>query len=144
MNFKVRSVNEKDVGSLVILAEEFMPGEADHKKRESILRQALKNPNYKLLAAEIDGEIAGFIDQWIINDFTHGAKHSYIHNLFVTSECRRKGLAGKLLQKAIKTAKNMEVSEIHVTTRFDNKPAINLYRKHGLVREHLQLEKEFV
>lgn len=34
-------------------------------------------------------------------------------------------------------------SEIHITTRFDNKPAINLYRKYGLVKEHLELEKEF-
>ena len=43
----------------------------------------------------------------------------------------------------MKSAENMGVLEIHVTTRFDNKPAINLYKKHGLVKELLALEKEF-
>lgn len=142
-SIKVRSANEKDLQSLVILAEEFIPGEADNRKRIAVLKQALRNPNYELLVAELEEEIVGFIDQWIIHDFTHGAKLSHIHSLYVSSEHRRKGVASSLLQEAMKNARNMEVSEIHITTRFDNKPAINLYRKHGLVKEHLQLEKEF-
>jgi len=142
-SIKVRSANEKDLQSLVILAEEFIPGETDNRKRIAVLKQALRNPNYELLVAELEEEIVGFIDQWIIHDFTHGAKLSYIHSLYVSSEHRRKGVASNLLQEAMKNARNMEVSEIHITTRFDNKPAINFYRKHGLVKEHLQLEKEF-
>ena len=142
-SIKVRSANEKDLQSLVILAEEFIPGETDNRKRIAVLKQALRNPNYELLVAELEEEIVGFIDQWIMHDFTHGAKLSYIHSLYVSSEHRRKGVASNLLQEAMKNARNMEVSEIHITTRFDNKPAINLYRKHGLVKEHLQLEKEF-
>ena len=142
-SIKVRPADEKDLRSLVIPAEEFIPGEADNGKRIDVLKQALRDPNYELLDAELEGEVVGFIDQWVIHDFTHGAKLSYIHNLYVSSEYRRRGVASKLLQEVIKNARNMGVSEIHITTRFDNKPAINLYRKHGLVREHLQLEKEF-
>ena len=142
-SIRIRPANEKDLPSLVILAEEFMPREADNEKRVNVLNQALRNPDYELLVAELEGEIVGFIDQWVIHDFTHGAKHSYIHNLYVSSKHRRKGIASKLLQEAMKNARNMRVSEIHVTTRFDNKLAINLYKKHGLVKEHLQLEKEF-
>ena len=142
-SIKIRSANEKDLLSLVILAEEFMPREADNEERATVLKQALRNPDYELLVAELEGEIVGFIDQWVLHDFTHGAKHSYIHNLYVSSKHRRKGIASKLLEEAMKNAKNMGVSEIHVTTRFENKLAINLYRKHGLVKEHLQLEKEF-
>jgi ribosomal protein S18 acetylase RimI-like enzyme len=142
-SIKIRPADEKDLQSLVILAEEFIPGEADNGKRIDVLTQALRNPNYELLVAESEGEVIGFIDQWVIHDFAHGAKLSYIHNLYVSSEHRRRGVASKLLQEVIKNARNMGVSEIHITTRFDNKPAINLYRKHGLVREHLQLEKEF-
>lgn len=140
---KIRFANEKDLLSLAILAEEFMPKEADDTKRVNVLKQALRNPDYEVLVAELDGEIVGFIDQWVMQDFTHGAKHSYIHNLYVSSKHRRKGVASKLLREAMKNAKNRGVSEIHVTTRFDNKLAIKLYKKHGLVKEHLQLEKEF-
>ena len=140
---RIRSASEKDVQILVKLAEEFIPGEADAKKRIVVLNQALKNPNYELLVAELEGEIVGFIDQWIIQDFTHGAKLSYIHSLYVSSKHRRKGIASRLLQETIRSAKDRKVSEIHITTRFDNKPAISLYKKHGLVREHLELEREF-
>jgi len=142
MSIRIRSANEKDVQTLVVLAEEFIPGETDDEKRIEVLKRALTNPDYELLVAEIEARIVGFIDQWIIYDFTHGAKLSYIHNLYVSSKHRRKGVASVLLQ-VIKNARNMGVAEIHVTTRFDNKLAINLYKKHGLVKEHLQLEKEF-
>jgi ribosomal protein S18 acetylase RimI-like enzyme len=142
-SIRIRAANEKDLSNLAFLAEEFMPKEADNIKRVNVLKQTLRNPDYKVLVAELDGEIVGFIDQWVLQDFTHGAKHSYINNLYVSSKHRRKGVASKLLRETMMNAKNMGVTEIHVTTRFDNKPAIRLYRTHGLVKEHLQLEKEF-
>ncbi|MFQ5758141.1 MAG: GNAT family N-acetyltransferase [Candidatus Bathyarchaeia archaeon] len=142
-SFRIRRANERDITILSMLAEEFMPEEATGEKRLEILRKALKNPDYELLVAEVEGEIAGFIDQWVIHDFAHGAKVSYIQNLYVTSKHRRKGFGSKLLEEIIKNAKNKGVLEIHVVAEFGNKPAINLYRKHGLVRKSLQLEREF-
>ena len=107
-SIKVRPADEKDLRSLVILAEEFMPGEADNGKRINVLKQALRNSNYELLVAELEGEVVGFIDQWVIHDFTHGAKLSYIHILYVSSEHRRKGVASKLLQEAMKMQETRE------------------------------------
>jgi len=126
-----------------MLAEEFMPQEATREKRKEILRHILKNPDYELLVAELEGKIAGFIDQWIIHDFAHGAKLSYIQNLYVTSKHRRKGVGSRLLGEIMKSAKKKGVLEIHVVTEFGNRSTINLYRKYGLLRESLQLEREF-
>ena len=142
-SIRIRSADESDIPSLILLAEQFIPGEANNKKRLEVLKRVLKNPDYELFVAELKEGIVGFIDRWIILDFTHGARLSYIHTLYVNSKHRRKGVASKLIQRVMKNAKNMGVSEIHVTTRFDNKSAINLYRKYGLVKEHMQLEKEF-
>jgi len=140
---RIRFADIGDIPSLIILAEQFIPREACDKKRLEVLKRALKNPDYELLVAELEEGIVGFIDQWIIHDFTHGARLSYIHSLYVDSRYRRKGIASKLIQRVMKNAINRGVSEIHVTTRFDNESAINLYRKHGLIKRHLQLEKEF-
>jgi len=109
MSVRIRSVNEKDLQSLAILAEEFIPGEADSRKRMEILKESLRNPDYKLFIAEMEGESVGFIDQWIIHDFAHGAKLSYIHNLYISSKHRRRGFASRLLQEAIKYARNKKV-----------------------------------
>jgi ribosomal protein S18 acetylase RimI-like enzyme len=142
-NLWVRRADESDIPILSMLAEEFMPQEATREKRKEILRHILKNPDYELLVAELDGKIAGFIGQWIIHDFAHGAKLSYIQNLYVTSKHRRKGVGSRLLGEIMKSAKRKGVLEIHVVTEFGNRSAINLYRKYGLVRESLQLEREF-
>lgn len=142
-NLWVRRADESDIPILSMLAEEFMPQEATREKRKEILRHILKNPDYELLVAELEGKIAGFIDQWIIHDFAHGAKLSYLQNLYVTSKHRRKGIGSRLLGEIMKSAKKKGVLEIHVVTEFGNRSAINLYRKYGLVRESLQLEREF-
>jgi len=143
-NLKIRRADERDLSVLLMLAEEFMPElEATREKRMEILRKALRNPDYELVVAELDDETAGFIDQWIIHDFAHGAKLSYIQNLYITSKHRRKGIGSKLLEEIIRSTENKGVLEIHIVTEFENKPAINLYRQHGFVEESLQLEREF-
>ena len=143
-NLKIRRADETDIPVLLMLAEEFMSEvEATQEKRMKILRKALKDPDYELVVAELDGETVGFIDQWIIHDFTHGAKLSYIQNLYITPKHRRKGIGSRLLEEIIRSAEKKGVLEIHVVTEFENKPAINLYRKHGFVEESLQLEREF-
>ena len=143
-NLKVRRADESDISVLLMLAEEFMSDvEVTREKRMELLRKALRNPDYELVVAELEGETVGFIDQWIIHDFAHGAKLSYIQNLYITSKHRRKGIGSRLLEEIIRSAENKGVLEIHVVTEFENKPAINLYRKHGFVEESLQLEREF-
>ena len=143
-NLTVRRADESDIPVLLMLAEEFMPEvEATREKRMKILRKALRNPDYELVMAELDEATVGFIDQWIIHDFAHGAKLSYIQNLYITSKHRRKGVGSRLLEEIIRSAEKKGVLEIHVVTEFENKAAISLYRKHGFVEESLQLEREF-
>ena len=143
-NLKIRRADETDIPVLLMLAEEFMSeAAATREKRMEILRKALRNPDYELLVAELDGETVGFTDQWIIHDFAHGAKLSYIQNLYITAKHRRKGIGSRLLEEITRSAENKRVLEIHVVTEFENKPAINLYRKHNFVEESLQLEREF-
>jgi len=130
------------LATLVALAEELIPGEADAETRSSVLRQSLKELDYELLVADADGKIIGFIDRWIISDFVHGGKLAYIQNLYVSPNYRRKGIGSRLLQETVKRAKDKGVIEIHVSTEFDNKGAIEFYRKQGFPEEHLQFEKE--
>jgi len=107
-----------------------------------MLRQALRSPTYELLVAELDRGIVGFIDRWDLPDFAHGGKLSYIENLYVLPQFRRKGVGDMLLKKIVESAKRKGAHEIHVTTGFNNKPAISLYKKFGFLKRSLQLEIE--
>lgn len=127
-SMKVRKTGKSDRGAVLRLAEELMPQEALESERIKSLETALNDHDYELWVAEFNGEIVGFIDQWVIRDFAHGANLSFIQNLYVTPKHRRKGIGEKLLQQIIKSAEDRGVKEIHVSTRFENKPAIKLYK----------------
>ena len=139
---RIRPADKNDIPILVTLAEKFMPKMASTRKRMSMLRRAMGNPDYELLVAEFNGEIVGFIDRWDIYDLAEGAILSSVENLYIIPRFRRRGMGGELLQKIVKSAKRKGAREIHVSTRFGNKPAIDLYEKHGFVKKNLQLEME--
>jgi len=140
---RVRRAVEGDISMLTAIAGDFLHGTAANEERLAILKSSLKNPDYELWIAEVNGEIVGFIDLWVIHDFCHGGKLGYIQNLYVVPKYRRRGVGSKLLQKIMERAKRGKVLEIHVVTEFNNEAAIWLYKKHGLTKESLQLEREF-
>jgi len=141
-DLRIRPADENDVPTLVTLAEKLMPKMASTRKRMSMLRRAMRSPDYELLVAELNGEIVGFIDRWDVYDLAEGAILSSVGNLYVIPRLRRRGVGGELLRKIVKSAKRKGTREIHVTTRLNNKPAIDLYEKHGFVKRNLQLEME--
>lgn len=141
-NVIIRKASKSDISDLLTLAEEFMPKEASIESRTAALNDALASSRYEIFVADSDGQIIGFIDHWITSDFTHGGRTSFIHNLYVGPNFRRKGIGSKLLQRIIESSMKKDVVEIHVATEFENRPAIALYKGHGLTNEALQLEKE--
>jgi ribosomal protein S18 acetylase RimI-like enzyme len=57
-------------------------------------------------------------------------KHLDIHSLIVEPKYFRKGLADKLINHVLNS---FEISKATVKTAAVNKPAINLYKKHGFI-----------
>lgn len=139
----VDGAKARDIPGLVKLAEEFMPEEGTVKQRMKMLKQALANPNYENIVADLSGTTVGFIDIWYLPDLSHAAPLGYIQTLFVAETHRGKGIGSQLLEEAIDHAKKRGVKELHVSTSFDNKQAIRLYKKHGFIGENMQLEMEF-
>jgi [ribosomal protein S18]-alanine N-acetyltransferase len=54
-----------------------------------------------------------------------------IYSIAVHPDSRGKGLAHKLIEKAISFAKENKCSQLHLEVRKDNQPAISLYEKEG-------------
>jgi GNAT superfamily N-acetyltransferase len=143
MVIRVRPANTSDVSVLVGLADKLIPGEAPTSDRIRVLTRSLRRSNYSLYVAEEERRLLGFVDLWVFPDFAHGGKMGIIQNLFVDRTFRRRGIGGLLMRRVTRRASELKLKELHVWTTFRNRAAISLYRKHGLTRKSLLLEREF-
>jgi ribosomal protein S18 acetylase RimI-like enzyme len=140
---KVRAADTSDVSQLAELADKLIPDEAPTCDRIRVLTRSLRRPDYFLFVAEEERRLLGFADLWVFPDFAHGKKMGIIQNLFVDRTFRRRGIGDLLMRCVIRRASELKLKELHVWTTFRNRAAISLYRKHGLTRKSLLLEREF-
>ena len=141
MSADVRLADESDVKALAKLANELIPME-DQKRREACLTDSIKEPKRDIYVVEIEGRLTGFLELYTFPDFVHCGEIALIQNLVITKKYRGLGLSNELMAKAVKRAGERGALELHAWTDFDNKPAIGLYKKYGLAKEYLLLEKE--
>lgn len=89
----------------------------------SIFVKELENPNSKYFVALINEEIVGFAGIWKVLDETH------ITNIVTKISKRYMGIASKLLEELIKTAKAEKSSLLTLEVNETNINAIKLYGK---------------
>lgn len=89
----------------------------------SIFEKELENPNSKYFVALINEEIVGFAGIWKVLDETH------ITNIVTKISKRHMGIASKLLEELIKTAKAEKSSLLTLEVNEKNTNAIKLYEK---------------
>lgn len=92
----------------------------------NMLAEELNNDLSALLAAEDDsGRLVGYAGLQVILD------EGYITNVAVRPECRRQGIAGKLLQVFVDFARGNRLAFLTLEVRASNYDAIALYGSRG-------------
>ena len=111
--------------------------------RENLKYEFEENPVNKIIVAEKDGKVIGFIDYLItFNSAT-------IMQVAVTKQFRNLGIATQLLSEMEKSfPKEVDelVESVTLEVRVSNKPAVNLYTKNGykivVVKSHYYKDGE--
>jgi len=78
-----------------------------------------------LVALDDDGRVVGYAGLQVVLD------EGYIANIAVQPECRRQGIAGKLLQVYLDFAKGNHLAFLTLEVRASNEGAIALYASRG-------------
>ena len=92
----------------------------------NLLAESLKDElSAFLVALDESGHVAGYAGVKVVLD------EGYIDNIAVRPDCRRRGVAGQLLQVFLNFAAANRLAFLTLEVRPSNTPAIALYEKYG-------------
>ena len=107
----------------------------DERIEKSSILDEIINPNYLVLVAEENGEIAGFLS--VIKNYDCADVMMIATGL----SYRRNGVATKLLSEAIEMLKNLGVNRLLLEVNETNIGAIELYKKLGF--KQISIRKKY-
>ena len=96
-----------------------------------------RDPNNRLLIAEINGEIVGTLQITFIHGLSRqGAKRALIEAVRVASLHRGKGFGEQIIREAVEMARREGCAMMQLTTDKSRKDAHRFYERLGFVASH--------
>jgi|SRR3989344_642105 len=145
---KIRKADKKDFEDYKILRKEsleYYKKISDEKLRfsdkqiKNEFREILSNPKRVLLIIEEDKTIKGFIIGTLIKN--NYQCNSYLDEIYVDKNFRRKGLSKLLLNEFAKWSKLKKAKIMRLGVNVNNKKAMKLYNKIGFEIKHYEMKK---
>ena len=132
----IRLARKEDAGAIDELIFKWLDWQCP--KRVETFLKVLDDKNHMVLVAEVNEQTVGVLHMLFYSDILHGALNAHIVLLLVKQGYRGKGIGRKLLDEAVKRARERDVAEMHVDTTFDQ--AARFYRKYGFKDNGVWLE----
>ena len=120
----VRCAEDGDIASIAAIEAAFF----HDPYTEEDFRRYLEDPVYRLLAAEEDGTVLGYV----LAFFAAGSGD--IVTIAVAEAAHGRGIGRMLIEALFAAASEKGVSELFLEVRDSNAPAVALYEKTGFVR----------
>ncbi|WP_372524234.1 GNAT family N-acetyltransferase [Alteriqipengyuania sp.] len=94
-------------------------------------RELLSDPHMVLIVAQDRERIVGAIGGYILRKFEQERSELYIHDLAVAEDCRRQGIATRMIEEARRIARETGAWTVFVQADVipEDEPARALYRK---------------
>lgn len=126
MNISISSCRPQDSDAIVALGASTNTFPISQSQLESELHQKLST----VYVLEVDGQFAGYIDFWTIEDEIH------IMGLSVTRPFQRQGMARRLLEHILKN--HPHVKSLYLEVRARNHGAIGFYKAFGFLEQGIR------
>lgn len=132
--FNIRIANKNDFQTLQELylnlhETEIMPATSETVR---LWEEILITPNYYILVGEESGIIVSSVTLIVIKNLTRGMRpYGLIENVVTVPECRNKGYARRLIQKAVEIAKESNCYKLMLLTGSKTESTIRFYLNSG-------------
>lgn len=133
-NFRVRRLEEKDIGEWFRLRKLLWEGSTDREHKSEMLDIYEHNETQLVLVAETgDKKLVGFLEASIrpfVED-CHSDRVGYLEGWFVEPEYRRRGVGGKLVKTAEDWARGKDCEEMASDAEIGNEESLEAHQKLG-------------
>jgi len=104
----------------------------DIVKWAELLKSLILNPDYHLLAGELDGKVVSSVTLVVIRNLTHNLRpYSIIENVVTHADFRNKGHASALIERASEIAKENNCYKIMLMTGSKKESTLRFYERCG-------------
>jgi ribosomal protein S18 acetylase RimI-like enzyme len=97
---------------------------------------------YNNYVAVLDDKVVGLMSTVVYKTFFHPGGTMLINELVVDKNFRGRGIGELFINKIKQLSKEKKLNEVEVSTSFENKKAIDFYKKKGFTDESILLGME--
>jgi GNAT superfamily N-acetyltransferase len=134
----IRLASIADLDALLPLVQAyrvFYKRQPDAQRERAFVEAHLRNGTSAIYLAEVEGKAAGFMQMFKTYSTVRLANSWILEDLFVTPESRGRGVASKLLARALEHARADGACGMFLETAQDNVTAQRVYERAGWTRE---------
>lgn len=142
----IEKLSEHDLPELTELFKQFWGENSSLEKMRTTFSRLVENPAYMLLAAKLDGKLAGFI-MGIVCEELYGDCQPFLvmEDFVVDKNSRRAGIGATLMKRLEQSAIERGCSQIIFLTEANRPDAIGFYCSQGYDHEPYKgFRKQFV
>ncbi|RLI12013.1 hypothetical protein DRO33_03160 [Candidatus Bathyarchaeota archaeon] len=121
----------------------YPPTEENKRKWRSWVLKVMEEDERQVIVTELDSRVVDFI-LFRVREGPLWSPHriAVIHDLYVEPGSRRKGVASRLVEKALSVMKSRGATLVLVTALVSNRPALAFYRRMGFREYRLTFAME--
>ncbi len=148
-NLTIRKAIDSDFQNIKELVNQLYDGldVKDGKEKDFKIdkfKKFLKDPRLKIYVADIDGKVIGYLTINFNKALLDIGTTAIIDELVVHKNYRGRGIGNRLVDNAVRKARELGCSEIGVGTECENEKAREFYKRCGFDEIGVILEKHFV
>jgi ribosomal protein S18 acetylase RimI-like enzyme len=135
----IREARPHDANSIAGLLAKFDEDPANQRPAAS-MEQVLRDGGSEVVfVAEVGGALVGFLTLQVTHSVSYTRPTTEVTGIFVSGDYRRSGVGSKLMDAAVKRAKDERALELFLRVNIANLSAIRFYERCGLHRaDHLE------
>lgn len=122
----IRQAKETDLKRLAEMEEELF--DVNPWPMNQFLYELKENPFASILVYELDQEVVGYLDLWVMYE------QAQIATIGTAKSNQRQGIAQKLMDRAVTLAQEKGCENLTLEVRKDNAKAVALYEKNGFIK----------